>query len=153
MPIHRLDEMPTRQAVLADVTCDSDGKIDKFIDLRDVKRVLPLHETNDSEYYIGAFLLGAYQETLGDMHNLLGDVNVLHVRIGKTGRVEYAREVAGDSVEDVLSYVEYDTTALRRRVRRKVETAFRNDRIGAKERDRIREAFKAAMEGYTYLEP
>ncbi len=81
MPIHRLDERPTRHAVLGDITCDSDGKIEQFIDRRDVKRTLPLHAFDGEPYYLGAFLIGAYQEILGDLHNLFGDTNAVHVSI------------------------------------------------------------------------
>ena len=88
MPIHRLDEQPTRHAVLGDITCDSDGKVDQFIDRRDVKRTLPLHPFNESDdYYLGAFLVGAYQEILGDLHNLFGDTNAVHVRLGDNNEV------------------------------------------------------------------
>src|SRR5215813_9408134 len=87
MPIHRLAERPARHAVLGDITCDSDGKIDQFIDLRDVKRVLPLHPFNGEPYYLGVFLVGAYQEILGDLHNLFGDTNAVHVSMGSNGDV------------------------------------------------------------------
>ena len=152
MPIHRLGEMPTRQAVLADITCDSDGKIDTFIDLHDVKRVLPLHEQDNGEYYLGVFLVGAYQETLGDMHNLLGHVNVLHVRIGEGGQVEYAREIAGDTVEEVLTYVEYDPRVIMQRIRTVAERAVQSKRISAREKGAILEAYETGMRGYTYFE-
>ena len=86
MPIHRLNEQPTRHAVLGDITCDSDGKIEQFIDRRDVKRTLPLHAFNGEPYYLGAFLIGAYQEILGDLHNLFGDTNAVHVSMDDDGR-------------------------------------------------------------------
>ena len=86
MPIHRLEEQPTRPAVLGDITCDSDGKVDAFIDRRDVKRTLLLHPFDGGDYYLGAFLLGAYQEILGDLHNLFGDTNAVHVRLGADRR-------------------------------------------------------------------
>ncbi len=152
MPIHRLHERPTRQATLADITCDSDGKIDRFIDLHDVKATLPLHELRGEDYYLGVFLVGAYQETLGDLHNLLGDTNVLHVRIGKDGAVEYANEIAGDTVADVLSYVEYDPRDMVQRVRVMAEQAVRDGRISAIERREIMSAYEAGMRGYTYFE-
>jgi arginine decarboxylase len=85
MPIHRLNEEPNRRAVLADITCDSDGKIDKFIDLRDIKSTLELHNPNGQDYYLGVFLIGAYQEILGDMHNLFGDSNAVHVTLSDDG--------------------------------------------------------------------
>lgn len=153
MPIHRLREMPTRQATLADITCDSDGKIDRFIDLHDVKPTLPLHELlHGEDYYLGVFLVGAYQETLGDLHNLLGDTNVLHVRVGETGSVEYTNEIAGDTVADVLSYVEYDPREMIDSVRWTAENAVREGRITAVERREIMSAYEDGMRGYTYFE-
>lgn len=153
MPIHRLNEMPTRQGTIADITCDSDGKIDSFIDLHDVKSSLSLHEfKEDEEYYLGVFLVGAYQETLGDLHNLLGDTNVLHVRIGQDGAVEYTDEIAGDTVADVLSYVEYDPREMLNLVRKTAEQAVRENRITAEERREIMSAYDAGMRGYTYFE-
>jgi len=152
MPIHRLNEMPTRQATLADITCDSDGKIDRFIDLHDVKATLPVHELRGEDYYLGVFLVGAYQETLGDLHNLLGDTNVLHVRIGKDGNVEYAHEIAGDTVADVLSYVEYDTHDMIDNVRAIAEKAVRDNRITPEDRREIMSAYEDGMRGYTYFE-
>jgi arginine decarboxylase len=95
MPLHRLNEKPTREAILADLTCDSDGKIDQFIDLRDVKSTLPLHKPNGSPYYLGAFLVGAYQEILGDLHNLFGDTNTVHVSLAKDGSYRLEHVVKG----------------------------------------------------------
>jgi arginine decarboxylase len=153
MPIHRLNEMPTRNAIIADITCDSDGKIDRFIDLHDVRNVLPLHDFKPgTEYYLGVFLVGAYQETLGDLHNLYGDTNVLHVRIDESGNVEYSHEIAGDTVADVLSYVEYDTREMVRRVRLTAERAVRENRITPEERRQIMMAYEDGMRGYTYFE-
>lgn len=152
MPIHRLNEMPTRQAVLADITCDSDGKIDRFIDLHDVKHTLPLHELGEEEYYLGVFLVGAYQETLGDMHNLLGDINVIHVRLDDKGEAEYVREVPGNSVEEVLSYVEYNPKELLQNIRKTADRAMKAGRITATEQGAIIAAFDAGMKGYTYFE-
>jgi arginine decarboxylase len=152
MPIHRLNEMPTRQATLADITCDSDGKIDRFIDLHDVKDTLPVHELRGEDYYLGVFLVGAYQETLGDLHNLMGDTNVLHVRVGKDGLIEYAHEIAGDTVSDVLSYVEYDPRDMIDNVRNIAEQAVRDNRITPEERREIMSAYENGMRGYTYFE-
>ncbi len=108
VPIHRLEEGPSQEAILADLTCDSDGKIDQFIDLRDVKRTLRLHKLAEgTPYYLGAFLVGAYQETLGDLHNLFGDTNVVHVSIGDDGTSSFLDHViVGDTISEVLSYVE-----------------------------------------------
>jgi len=153
MPIHRLDEEPTRSAILADITCDCDGKIDQFIDKRGVKRYLPLHEMkNSDEYLLGAFLVGAYQETLGDLHNLLGDTNVVTVRILENGEFEFVDEQEGDTVADVLSYVEYDPKRLFVSFRETAEQAVRSNRISAEERKEIVQAYEAGLRGYTYFE-
>jgi arginine decarboxylase len=144
--------MPTRQAIVADITCDSDGKIDRFIDLHDVKRILPVHKLNDEEYYLGVFLTGAYQETLGDMHNLLGAANVLHVRTDESGETRITREEYGDSVENVLSYVEYDPKLLLQRIRDQAGAATSAGRITRKEKNRIISAYIDGMKGYTYFE-
>lgn len=102
-PVHRLNEEPTRGIVLADITCDSDGKIDRFADLRDVKRFLPAHAIRSGEkYYFAAFLVGAYQEILGDLHNLFGDTNAVHVEVSDDGRVDFANIIMGDTMHDVL---------------------------------------------------
>ena len=107
-PIHRLNEEPTRRATLADITCDSDGKIDSFIDLRDVKHVLELHPKPDGQdYYLGIFLVGAYQEILGDLHNLFGDTNTVHVQLSPEGDYDVKEVVAGDTVSEVLQFVDY----------------------------------------------
>jgi arginine decarboxylase len=153
MPIHRLNEEPTRSAILADITCDSDGKIDQFIDKRGVKRYLPLHEvTNSDEYLLGAFLVGAYQETLGDLHNLMGDTNVVTVRILEKGEFEFVNEQEGDTVADVLSYVEYDPKRLLVSFRETAEQAVRSTRITPEERKEIVQAYEAGLRGYTYFE-
>ena len=107
MPIHRLNEAPTRRAVLGDITCDSDGKIDQFIDLRDVRNTLELHPFDGQPYYLGAFLLGAYQEILGDLHNLFGDTNAVHVSLDDDGEVSLDDVIKGDTVREVLAYVQY----------------------------------------------
>ena len=124
MPIHRLNQAPTHHAVLGDITCDSDGKIDSFIDRRDVKRTLPLHTVNGEPYYLGVFLVGAYQEILGDLHNLFGDTHAVHVSLDKAGNVVLDAVIKGDTVREVLDYVEFDAETLvqkappRRRARR-----------------------------------
>ena len=152
MPIHRLDEKPTREVVLADITCDCDGKIDHFVGQHTTRDTLPLHNLTDEEYYIGVFLVGAYQETLGDLHNLLGDTNVATVEVDKSGHIRFTRELEGDSVADVLSYVEYDPKLLIRRIRKLAEEAVRTDAITAKDRRLIMETFENGMRGYTYFE-
>jgi len=150
MPIDRLTKAPTRRAVLADLTCDSDGKMDQFIDLRDVKSFLELHPPNGEPYLIATFLVGAYQEILGDLHNLFGDTDAVHVRLdGDEYRVDHV--VEGDSVTEVLSYVQYSKEDLVSRVRRAVEAALRDKRLTMAESGRFMRRYEEALEGYTYL--
>jgi arginine decarboxylase len=151
MPIHRLDEKPTRRGVFADLTCDSDGKIDRFIDPRDVKDVLELHPWNGQPYYIGVFLVGAYQEILGDYHNLFGDTDAVHVRLGRDGRYEIEHVVEGDAVTDVLRYVQYDRGTLIERVRRTIEIAMREGQISLEDSARLRRRYEEGLSEYTYL--
>ena len=152
MPIHRLDEKPRHRAVLADITCDCDGKIDRFIDKEDVAKVLPLHDFKQGEpYYLAVFLVGAYQETLGDLHNLLGDTNVVGVHLEK-GKPVYTHEVEGDTVADVLTYVEFDPKELVTRFRTFAEKAVTEGRISPKERREILDLFREGLAGYTYFE-
>jgi len=153
MPVHRLNEQPTRQAILADITCDCDGKIDRFIDLHGERSTLPLHELKENEeYYLGVFLVGAYQETLGDLHNLFGDTNIVTIRISADGDYDLVREIEGDSVADVLSYVEYDPKTMVVLFRETAEQAVRNGRITARERGKIMKAYESGLRGYTYYE-
>jgi arginine decarboxylase len=153
MPIHRLDELPTRHAVLGDISCDSDGKVDQFIDRRDVKKTLPLHPFNNNEPYIlGAFLIGAYQEILGDLHNLFGDTNAVHVSLDENGEVILDTVVQGDTVREVLNYVNYNSTALLDAFRKDVEVAVREQRIGYEESGRLLKFYEEGLQGYTYLE-
>lgn len=151
MPIHRLDERPVCRGILADITCDSDGKIDKFIGKHQPNSVLPLHPVNGEPYYIGAFMVGAYQEILGDLHNLLGDTNAVHVSVDEFGRPSIDEIVEGDSVTEVLQYVQYDTDQLRRNFRRSVEAAVRADRLTVEEATRLRRFYEQGLVGYTYL--
>lgn len=152
VPIHRLNEAPTQEAILADLTCDSDGKIDQFIDLRDVKRTLRLHKIKDNEpYYLGAFLVGAYQETLGDLHNLFGDTNAVHVSMGDDGRYLLEHVVVGDTVSEVLSYVEYDRIDLLRRVRESAELAVRRGEMSFEQSAELMKRYEDGLSGYTYL--
>jgi arginine decarboxylase len=150
LPLDRLNKQPTRRAVLADLTCDSDGKMDQFIDLRDVKHFLELPALDGEPYYIGTFLVGAYQEILGDLHNLFGDTDAVHVRLdGDDYRVEHV--VEGDSVAEVLSYVQYSKEDLISRVRRAMELALREKRITPAESGRLMRRYEEGLEGYTYL--
>jgi len=152
MPIHRLTERPTRRAVLGDITCDSDGKIDQFIDRRDVKHTLPLHPLNGSPYCLGVFLVGAYQEILGDLHNLLGDTHAVHVSLDDNDAVVLDDVIKGDTVREVLDYVEYDISAMMAKLRADVETAVRGSRFDVEESGRLLRFFEAHLYGYTYLE-
>jgi arginine decarboxylase len=152
MPIHRLEEEPKRHAILGDITCDSDGKVDQFIDRRDVKRTLALHPFDGGDYYLGAFLLGAYQEILGDLHNLFGHTNTVHVRLGETGEIILDSVIKGDTVREVLNYVQFSSDALVSRLRRDVETALREGRLGYEESGRLLKFYEEGLHGYTYLE-
>jgi len=152
MPIHRLDEPPSREAVLGDISCDSDGKVDQFIDRRDVKRTLPLHPFNGQPYYLGAFLVGAYQEILGDLHNLFGDTNAVHVSLNGNSEVVLDTVIKGDTVREVLDYVQFNAESLLSQFRRDVETALRAGRIGYEESGRLLRFYEEGLHGYTYLE-
>jgi len=153
VPIHRLDEEPANRAVLADITCDSDGKIDHFIDRRDVKDVLELHDYRAGEpYYLGIFLVGAYQEILGDLHNLFGDTNTVHVSLDPEDDYKIEGVVSGDTVSDVLRYVRYNREDLVARVRKAAELALRAKRITFEESRQLLRRYEEGLSGYTYLE-
>ncbi len=153
VPIHRLEEKPVRRAVLVDMTCDSDGKIDRFVDRRDIRKTIELHTYNPGEpYYIGAFLVGAYQETLGDLHNLFGDTHVVHIHLTDDGDWELGEIVEGDTVREVLSYVQYDSTRLHRLMRQDCERAVRDNRLTVKESRELLSFYESGLNGYTYLE-
>lgn len=154
MPIQRLCERPTQKTVLVDITCDCDGKVDKFIDREDVAKSLPLHEVDifgEENYYVAVFLVGAYQETLGDIHNLLGDTNVVSVHL-ENGRLVYTSEEEGDSVADVLSYVKYDAKELVSKFRTLAEKAVENGQISPRQRRVAVDAYRNGLNGYTYYE-
>ena len=152
MPIHRLGEAPTRRGVLGDITCDSDGKVDRFIDLRAVRSTLELHPFTGEPYYLGAFLLGAYQEILGDLHNLLGDTNAVHVNLEEDGTYTIDEFIPGDTVREVLHYVQYSAEKLIDRMRKDVEKALRAGKVSLKESREFLKFYESGMEGYTYLE-
>lgn len=151
MPIHRLNEEPTCRGILADITCDSDGKIDKFIGDGEIEHTLPLHPFTGADYYLAAFLVGAYQETLGDLHNLFGDTNAVHVRLGPTGEVEIEEVVEGDTVREVLSYVQFNPDELRRSFMQSVEKALREQRLTLAEARTLRRFYEKGLAGSTYL--
>jgi arginine decarboxylase len=151
MPIHRLDQEPTRRGTFADLTCDSDGKIGQFIDQHDVRDALPLHTLNGAPYYIGVFLVGAYQEILGDLHNLFGDTDAVHVRVEPDGRANVAHVVGGDRVREVLDYVEYDRDSLVAQVKATVERLQERDELTLDEAGRLLKRYEQALEETTYL--
>ncbi len=152
LPIHRLDERPTRRAVIADLTCDSDGKIQRFIDLRGVKSTLEVHARVPGEpYFIGFFLVGAYQEILGDMHNLFGDTNIVHVDVGPRGEPRLTHVLRGDRVREVLAYVDYSEADLLKQLRGHVEDALEAGRLTYEESAMFWERYETALGGYTYL--
>ena len=149
MPIHRLNEPPTRRGTLQDMTCDSDGVIDRFTGGRKGKPSLELHPVSETEPYIlGIFLTGAYQEILGDLHNLFGDTNAVHVRLTDQG-YEITDLVHGDTVTEVLNYVQFHASDLLATFRRKVSNA---KDLSRTEANRFIADFVAGLEGYTYLE-
>jgi arginine decarboxylase len=151
MPIHRLDQEPTRHGTLQDVTCDSDGKIDRFTGGRPARRTLDLHTFNDGEPYIlGIFLTGAYQEILGDLHNLFGDTNAVHLRMREDAGYEITDLVHGDTVTEVLNYVQFDAQSLIATFRRKVQRA--QDKLSRQEANAFIADYIDGLAGYTYLE-
>jgi len=150
MPIHRLTEEPTRRGTLQDVTCDSDGKIDRFVGDKNGRPSLELHDFRDGEpYMLGVFLTGAYQEILGDLHNLFGDTNAVHIRLSPTGRYDVTDLVHGDTVTEVLNYVQFRASDLLQTFRRKVAGA---KHLSRQEANTFIADYVAGLEGYTYLE-
>ncbi|HEY4304585.1 MAG TPA: biosynthetic arginine decarboxylase [Gemmatimonadaceae bacterium] len=150
MPIHRLNEEPDRRGTIQDVTCDSDGKIDRFVGDKAGEPSLELHGFKDGEpYMLGVFLTGAYQEILGDLHNLFGDTNAVHIRLAQNGAYEVTDLVHGDTVTEVLNYVQFRATDLLQTFRRKVTAA---KHINRQEANTFIADYIAGLEGYTYLE-
>ncbi len=152
LPIQQLDEAPVRDATISDLTCDCDGKLDCFIINGSEQQTLPLHPLQDGkDYILGVFLMGAYQETLGDLHNLFGDTNVISVRINADGSFDVAHEQAADSINEVLSFVEYDPQALFVQMRRKAENAVRQGKMSLTERQKLLNEYSARLRGSTYF--
>jgi len=167
VPIHRLDERPTRRAILADITCDSDGKIDRFCSPEggDANHALALHELEvnpDPEessggvwqqpYYLAIFLVGAYQEVLGDLHNLFGDTHAVHISLDEDGHPSIDEYIEGDTVKEVLSYVQYDPEALKKDIRKDIERATKGGQMTLDEGRELMRFYEQGLEGYTYLE-
>ncbi len=152
MPLQRLDERPTRNATLQDITCDSDGKITNFVSNRHVSHVLPLHPLRRNEpYYLGVFLVGAYQEILGDMHNLFGDTNAVHISV-KDGQYHIDQIFDGETVEEVLDYVQYNPKKLVRQLEIWVTKSVKQGKISLEEGKEFLSNYKSGLYGYTYLE-
>ena len=153
MPIHRLNEKPTKEAIISDITCDSDGKVDKFIDLRDVQDTLPVHELKANEkYFIGSFLVGAYQETLGDLHNLFGDTNVVHVGISENEQFFVEKVIKGDTIEELLIFMEYNKRDLLGNIRGHLESALREDKITLTDTAVLTAIFEQIIQGTSYMD-
>ncbi len=154
LPIHRHREEPRCKGILADITCDSDGKIDKFIPgwrEDEADRVLPLHPFTGAKYYLAVCLVGAYQETLGDLHNLFGDTNAIHVAIDQEGAIEIREVVEGDTVREVLGYVQYEPDELRRKFTKSIEAAVRKSRLTLDEARTLRRFYERGLSESTYL--
>lgn len=151
MPIHRLHEPATHEAVLADLTCDSDGKIDSFIGEEEPTHALKLHDYTGAPYYVGIFLVGAYQEILGGLHNLFGDTNVVHAELGDDGQWKLSHLVEGDTIEEVLHYVQYNTEKLNIQLYALLERSLHSGKISPAESAQIKKMFKQSLESYTYL--
>jgi arginine decarboxylase len=151
LPIHRLNESPSCRGTLADLTCDSDGKINQFIDLRDVKNVLELHPLlPDKPYYLGMFLGGAYQEIMGNLHNLFGDTNAVHIRMTPKG-YQVQHVVKGDTMTDVLGYVQYDVEDMVENIRLRSERALQDNQITLAESQLLLKHYEQSLSQYTYL--
>ncbi|MCX7879517.1 MAG: biosynthetic arginine decarboxylase [Ignavibacteria bacterium] len=152
VPIHRLNEKPTRFATLHDITCDSDGKIDTFIGMKNYSHYLPVHELKSNEpYYIGVFLVGAYQEILGDLHNLFGDTNAVHVVV-EDDSYKIVQIIYGETVADVLDFVQYDAKRLVRTIETWVTAAVKEGKITPQEGKEFLSNYRSGLYGYTYLE-
>ena len=155
MPVSHLDQFPERNATLVDITCDSDGKISKFVDLQDVRETLPLHQLQPGvPYHIGFFLMGAYQDIMGDLHNLFGRVNEAHVFLDNDEESGWYIEetLEGSTIGEVLSMVQWDQSELIRRVKSQVDSAIKSDRLKPNEAMRLLASYEKALKGYTYLE-
>ncbi len=152
VPLHRLDERPTQDAILADLTCDSDGKIEHFVTRGELARTIPLHRLNGEPYLLATCMVGAYQEILGDLHNLFGDTNSVCLTVVSDGDYVVDDVVEGEVVGDVLSHVEYETADLLKRMRKRVDSAVRSGRLDIKQSRGFLKTYTEGLRGYTYLE-
>ena len=153
MPLQNLNELPDRRAVLADITCDSDGKVDRFILGDGVAPSLPVHSLpEDEDYFLGVFFVGAYQETLGDLHNLFGDTNIATIELRPDGGFDLLHEQEGDTIAEVLSYVEYDPADCIAAFRKQVDGAISKGMLKARDRQNLMRVYRESIGGYTYYE-
>ena len=152
LPIHRLDSQPTINAILGDITCDSDGKMDQFINRRDVAKTLPLHRFGHEPYYLATFLVGAYQEILGDLHNLFGDTNAVHIDLNDTNEIVLDSIIKGDTVAEVLHYVQFNPEELLSRLQTSVEKSVQLGKIDHRQAGSFLKFYEQSLNGYTYLE-
>jgi len=151
MPIHRLDSVPNRKATIVDLTCDSDGTIHNFVHPKKISNWIPLHEFDGTPYFLGIFLVGAYQETLGGLHNLFGDTNAVHVDIDEDGNWEIVEEIEGDTIHQILGYVQYQKDDLMANIRRSIEKGLKSNKLTIEESVQIKRKYKQALESYTYI--
>ncbi len=154
MPISRLNELPDRNATMVDITCDSDGKVSKFVDLQDVKETLPVHRWVPGEpYYMGFFLVGAYQDIMGDMHNLFGRVNEMHIYLDEDEDAGYYVEevLPRSTIGQVLTLTQWDTNELARRIKAQVDAAIKSDRLKPNEAMKLLDDYEKSLNTYTYL--
>lgn len=151
MPIHRLNEEPTHKAQLADLSCDSDGKVDCFVGKEGKSKFLKLHEYSNGPYYLGIFLVGAYQEIMGGLHNLFGDTNVVHVDLDEEGQWKVLQVVEGDTMEDVLCYAQYNPDELFDHLRQQIDHSLKLGKLQTQDARALQKQFKQSLENYTYL--
>ena len=152
IPLSRLNEQPTRAATIQDITCDSDGKIANFVSPRNLSYSLPVHELKDKEpYYLGVFLVGAYQEILGDLHNLFGDTNAVHIKV-RGDEYVVDKVIEGETVADVLEYVQFNPKRMARTVEVWVMSSVKKGTISAEEGREFLSNYRSGLYGYTYLE-
>jgi arginine decarboxylase len=153
VPLQMLNQTPDRRAVLSDITCDSDGKVDRFILAGGISPSLPVHSLPQGQrYYLGVFFVGAYQETLGDLHNLFGDTNVVTIDLRADGGFDLLHEQEGDTISEVLSYVEFDPADCVAAFRKMVDEAISGGSVKASERKVLIGAYRESINGYTYYE-
>src|SRR5690606_17820684 len=154
-PIHRLNEKPAAESTLVDITCDSDGRVSKFIDTADVRETLPLHSVQDNQpYYLGIFLTGAYQDIMGDIHNLFGRVNEVHIFLDEDEESGFYIEekIPGNSISDVLAMTQYDSRELIKRLKAQIDAAIKADLLRPNEGMKLLSFYEQGLAGQTYLE-